>query len=92
MILTPPLGRFICMNLFNVRIYIVHSASLGHGLHPTWYYGHHTKVFASTHWLFQLIKIPIDHIFLSEDIQVNQVMAGSSGVSDHRLLISKIRV
>lgn len=70
----------------------LYSASLGHGLHPTWYYGHPTKVFASTHWLFQLIKIPIDHIFLSEDIQVDQVIAGPSGVSDHRSLISKIRV
>jgi endonuclease/exonuclease/phosphatase (EEP) superfamily protein YafD len=70
----------------------LYSAALGHGLHPTWYYGTHTKVFASTHWLFQFIKIPIDHIFLSKDIQVDQIIAGSSGVSDHRALIGKIRV
>jgi hypothetical protein len=70
----------------------LHNASLGHGLHPTWYYATYSKIFASTHWLFQLIKIPIDHIFLSDDIQVDQFVAGPSGVSDHRSLISKIRV
>lgn len=68
------------------------NASLGHGLQPTWYYATYTKFFASTHFLFQFIKIPIDHIFLSEDIQVDWVIAGPSGVSDHRPLISKIRV
>lgn len=70
----------------------LHSASLGYGLQPTWYYANYTKVFAPTHWLFQLIKIPIDHIFLSKDIQVDQITTGPSGVSDHCSLISKIRV
>lgn len=68
------------------------SATLGHGFHLTWYYATPTKAFSSTHWLFQLIKIPIDHIFVSQNMHVDRVTAAPPGVSDHRPLIAKIRV
>ncbi|MCA1995478.1 MAG: endonuclease/exonuclease/phosphatase family protein [Coleofasciculus sp. S288] len=68
------------------------SASLGHGLHLTWYYAKPTKAFSSTHWLFQLIKIPIDHIFVSQNVHVDRVTTAPPGVSDHRPLIVNIRV
>lgn len=68
------------------------SASLGRGIHPTWYYATPKKAFSSTHWLFQLIKIPIDHIFVSQNVRVDQVIAAPPGVSDHCPLIAKIRL
>ncbi len=68
------------------------SATLGHGFHLTWYYATPTKAFSSTHWLFQLIKIPLDHIFVSQNMHVDRVTAAPPGVSDHRPLIAKIRI
>jgi endonuclease/exonuclease/phosphatase (EEP) superfamily protein YafD len=68
------------------------SASQGYGLHPTWYYATPKTVVSSTHQLFRFIKIPIDHIFVSRNIEVNEITTGSAGVSDHRPLISRIRL
>ncbi|MBD2120398.1 endonuclease/exonuclease/phosphatase family protein [Trichocoleus sp. FACHB-262] len=68
------------------------NASVGHGLHPTWYYATSGKATPSTHKFFQFIKIPLDHIFVSPSIRVDQVMTAPPGVSDHRPLIAKLRV
>jgi endonuclease/exonuclease/phosphatase (EEP) superfamily protein YafD len=60
------------------------NASQGHGIHLTWFYSN----FRSP---YQLIKIPIDHIFVSPNIPVSEITAGEPGVSDHRPVIAKIR-
>ena len=67
------------------------SASLGHGIHSTWYYGKLAK-FSLKSWLFKLVKIPIDHIFISQSMRVNRVMTAPAGVSDHRPLIVELRL
>lgn len=68
------------------------SVTLGHGLNPTWFYN---DVGRSQGWLEclkQSLKIPIDHIFISKDVNVAQVITPSSGISDHRPLIAKLRL
>lgn len=65
------------------------SASLGYGIHPTWYYANLTKISSIKSWLFKLVKIPIDHILLSRDMRVDRVMTAPAGTSDHRPLIAE---
>jgi endonuclease/exonuclease/phosphatase (EEP) superfamily protein YafD len=68
------------------------NAAAGHGLYPTWYYATSDKATPSTHGLFQFIKIPLDHIFVSPAIRVDQVTTAPPSVSDHRPLVAKLRV
>jgi endonuclease/exonuclease/phosphatase (EEP) superfamily protein YafD len=68
------------------------NAAWGHGIHPTWYYATPTAPLFSRDWWFQWIKIPIDHIFISPTVRVEQIMAGPAGISDHRPLIVKLRL
>ena len=68
------------------------TVAAGHGLHPTWYYATSDKATPSTHGLFQFIKIPLDHIFVSPAIRVDQVTTAPPSVSDHRPLVAKLRV
>ncbi|MEO0827084.1 MAG: hypothetical protein AAFX95_22520 [Cyanobacteria bacterium J06639_16] len=37
-------------------------------------------------------KLPIDHIFTSQSISVDQVITPPPGVSDHRPVIAKLRM
>ncbi|MEM1254077.1 MAG: endonuclease/exonuclease/phosphatase family protein [Cyanobacteria bacterium P01_H01_bin.21] len=68
------------------------SASLGHGLNPTWFYNGVGRSLSRLESVKQVLKIPIDHIFVSQDISVDQVITPSSGVSDHRPVIAKVRM
>ncbi|MBE9099855.1 endonuclease/exonuclease/phosphatase family protein [Vacuolonema iberomarrocanum] len=68
------------------------SVNLGHGLNPTWFYNATERSLSTTERGLQFLKIPIDHIFVSPDISVDEVTAPSPGVSDHRPLIAKLRL
>jgi len=68
------------------------SVNLGHGLNPTWFYTDEARSLSHLdHWK-QALKIPIDHIFVSQNVRVDQVITLPSGVSDHRPVIAKLRV
>ena len=68
------------------------SVNLGHGINPTWFYN---EVGRSLHHLERVLlflKIPIDHIVVSPDISVDQVITPSSSVSDHRPVLARLRI
>jgi endonuclease/exonuclease/phosphatase (EEP) superfamily protein YafD len=68
------------------------SVNLGHGLNPTWFYADGARSLSHLdHWQ-QALKIPIDHIFVSKNVRVDQVITLPSGVSDHRPVMAKLRV
>ena len=68
------------------------SVNLGHGLNPTWFYNGVGRSLSPLEQVKQVLKIPIDHVFVSQDVSVDQVMTPSSGVSDHRPVIAKLRM
>ncbi|MGD1929533.1 MAG: endonuclease/exonuclease/phosphatase family protein [Leptolyngbyaceae cyanobacterium] len=68
------------------------SVNLGHGLNPTWFYNGARRSLSHLEQIKQAFKIPIDHIFVSQDIRVDQVITPSSGVSDHRPVIARLRI
>jgi endonuclease/exonuclease/phosphatase (EEP) superfamily protein YafD len=66
----------------------LHNTRLGFGILPTW-------IRPATHvkypfWLIPLINIPIDHIFVSQDIKVARTYIGNNGNSDHAPIISEL--
>ncbi|MEO1296764.1 MAG: endonuclease/exonuclease/phosphatase family protein [Cyanobacteria bacterium J06636_16] len=68
------------------------SVNLGHGLNPTWFYNGVGRSLSPLEQAKQVLKIPIDHVFVSQDVSVDQVITPSSGVSDHRPVIAKLRM
>ncbi|MBE7386224.1 MAG: endonuclease/exonuclease/phosphatase family protein [Leptolyngbya sp. SIO1E4] len=68
------------------------SVNLGHGINPTWFYNGVRRSLYPSEQLMQFLKIPIDHIFVSQNVSVDAVITPSSGVSDHRPVISKLRM
>lgn len=68
------------------------SVNLGHGLNPTWFYNGARRSLSPLEQLKQVLKIPIDHIFVSQDVSVDQVITPASGVSDHRPVLAKLRI
>ncbi|NJK64904.1 MAG: endonuclease/exonuclease/phosphatase family protein [Synechococcaceae cyanobacterium SM2_3_1] len=68
------------------------NATLGYGLHPTWCYGDPGNFFRPLEQFLRLLKIPIDHIFVSDHIIVDQVTTGPAGISDHRPLITHLQL
>ncbi len=68
------------------------NASLGHGIHPTWFYLDSTHFDSFIDFVLQLAKIPIDHIVVSPNIRVDRVTTVSTGISDHRPLIAELRI
>jgi endonuclease/exonuclease/phosphatase (EEP) superfamily protein YafD len=68
----------------------LHNTRLGFGILPTW-------IRASTHvefpsWLFPILNMPIDHIFVSKDLQVVRTYTGDNGNSDHAPIISELSI
>jgi endonuclease/exonuclease/phosphatase (EEP) superfamily protein YafD len=66
----------------------LHNTRLGFGIEPSW-------VEAATHvsypsWITTLVKIPIDHIFVSQDIKVSDCKTMKAANSDHRMLWSDL--
>ncbi|MEO1211047.1 MAG: endonuclease/exonuclease/phosphatase family protein [Cyanobacteria bacterium J06638_20] len=68
------------------------SANLGHGINPTWFYNDIGRSLSRLERVKQILKIPIDHVFVSQDVSVDQVVTPSAGVSDHRPVIAKLRL
>lgn len=68
------------------------SVNLGHGLNPTWFYNATGRSLSLREQILQVLKIPIDHIIVSQDISVDEVSALPAGVSDHRPLFAKLRL
>jgi endonuclease/exonuclease/phosphatase (EEP) superfamily protein YafD len=66
----------------------LHNTRLGFGIEPSW-------VEATTYapypaWLTPLIKIPIDYIFVSQDLKVANCKAIKAADADHRMLWSDL--
>ena len=68
------------------------SVNLGHGLNPTWFYNGAGRSLSPLEQVKQVFKIPIDHVFVSQDVSVDQVITPNSGVSDHRPVMAKLRM
>lgn len=68
------------------------SAKLGHGIHPTWFYSEAGRSLPPLDLVKQGLKIPLDHVFVSENVCVDQVTTATAGISDHRPIIAKLRV
>ena len=68
------------------------SVNLGHGLNPTWFYNSTGRSLGRLEQAKQPFKIPIDHIFVGQDVSVDHVITPSAGVSDHRPVIAKLRM
>lgn len=71
-----------------VRDTKLHNTRLGFGVEPSW-------IESATHvhypkWVTAAMKIPIDHIFISEDFQVSDCRTSKGGNSDHRMLWSDL--
>ncbi|MBM0744325.1 endonuclease/exonuclease/phosphatase family protein [Phormidium sp. CLA17] len=71
-----------------VRRTKLHNTRLGFGIEPSW-------IEAATHvryprWVTALVKLSIDHIFVSSDIQVVSCTTSKAANSDHRMLWSDL--
>ncbi|MEM1278598.1 MAG: endonuclease/exonuclease/phosphatase family protein [Cyanobacteria bacterium P01_H01_bin.152] len=66
--------------------------NLGHGLKPTWCYDGAGRSLSHLEQVKQMFKIPIEHIFVSQDVSVDQVITPASSVSDHRPAIARLRM
>ena len=66
----------------------LHNTKLGFGVEPSW-------IESATYvhlpaWIIGVIKLPIDHIFVSNDIKVVDCKTIKGGNSDHRMLLSDL--
>ena len=68
------------------------SVNDGHGINPTWFYDEVGRSLNRTEKALLFLKIPLDYIVVSRDISVDKVLTPSSGVSDHRPVISQLRL
>jgi endonuclease/exonuclease/phosphatase (EEP) superfamily protein YafD len=66
----------------------LHNTRLGFGIQPSWIES--TTYLAVPDWLTALIKLPIDHIFVSQDIRVSNCKTLKAANSDHRMLWSDL--
>jgi endonuclease/exonuclease/phosphatase (EEP) superfamily protein YafD len=66
----------------------LHNTRLGFGIEPSWIepasYVHYPK------WITTLVKIPIDHILVSQDLKVSDCQTVKAANSDHRILWSDL--
>ncbi len=67
-------------NLYNTR--------LGFGIQPSWV--ELTTYFDKPKWITNIIKIPIDHILVTNQIEVLDCQTIKAGNSDHRILWSDL--
>ncbi|MEM9119354.1 MAG: hypothetical protein AAGD09_15960 [Cyanobacteria bacterium P01_F01_bin.56] len=59
---------------------------------PTWCYDGAGRSLSHLAQVKQMFKIPIEHIFVSQDVSVDQVITPASSVSDHRPAIARLRM
>ena len=69
---------------------LLHDTRLGFGIEPSWIeaatYVHYPN------WVTTLVKIPIDHIFVSRDFKVVDTQTAKAANSDHRMLWSDLEI
>jgi endonuclease/exonuclease/phosphatase (EEP) superfamily protein YafD len=68
----------------------LHNTRMGFGILPTW-----TRSSACAelpNWLIPILNIPIDHIFVTRDLQVVRTYVGDNGNSDHAPIISELAI
>ncbi len=66
----------------------LHNTRLGFGIEPSWI--EPTTYIPLPAWVTALIKLPIDHIFVSQDIKVSDCQTLKAANSDHRMLWSDL--
>jgi endonuclease/exonuclease/phosphatase family metal-dependent hydrolase len=66
----------------------LHSTRLGFGIEPSWVEA--TTYASYPDWLTPFFKIPIDHIFVSQDLKVADCKAIKAADADHRMLWSDL--
>lgn len=66
----------------------LHNTRFGFGIEPSWIepatHVHHPN------WITALVKIPIDHIFVTSDFKVSDCQTRQAANSDHRMLWSDL--
>jgi endonuclease/exonuclease/phosphatase (EEP) superfamily protein YafD len=68
----------------------LHNTRLGFGILPTW--TRSSSCAELPNWLIPLLNIPIDHIFVSKDLQVVRTYTGENGNSDHAPIIAELAI
>jgi endonuclease/exonuclease/phosphatase (EEP) superfamily protein YafD len=66
----------------------LHNTRMGFGILPTW--ARATSYGDLPNWLIPILNIPIDHIFITPDLQVLRTYVGDNGNSDHAPIISEL--
>jgi endonuclease/exonuclease/phosphatase (EEP) superfamily protein YafD len=60
------------------------------GILPTW--TRSSTCAELPNWLIPILNIPIDHIFVTRDLQVVRTYVGDNGNSDHAPIISELAI
>jgi endonuclease/exonuclease/phosphatase (EEP) superfamily protein YafD len=68
----------------------LHETRMGFGILPTW--ARPTADGDLPNWLIPILNIPIDHIFVTRDLQVVRTYLGDNGNSDHAPIISELAI
>jgi endonuclease/exonuclease/phosphatase (EEP) superfamily protein YafD len=68
----------------------LHNTRLGFGILPTW--TRSSSCAELPNWLIPILNIPIDHIFVTRDLQVVRTYVGDNGNSDHAPIISELAI
>jgi endonuclease/exonuclease/phosphatase (EEP) superfamily protein YafD len=68
----------------------LHNTRLGFGVEPSWI--EPTTYVRLPSWIVAAIKIPIDHIFVSNDIRVANCKTLRAANADHRMLLSDLAI
>jgi endonuclease/exonuclease/phosphatase (EEP) superfamily protein YafD len=68
----------------------LHNTRMGFGILPTW--TRSSTCAELPNWLIPILNIPIDHIFVSKDLQVVRTYTGEHGNSDHAPIITELSI
>jgi endonuclease/exonuclease/phosphatase (EEP) superfamily protein YafD len=68
----------------------LHNTRLGFGILPTW--TRSSSCAELPNWLIPILNIPIDHIFVTRDLQVVRTYVGENGSSDHAPIIAELAI
>jgi endonuclease/exonuclease/phosphatase (EEP) superfamily protein YafD len=68
----------------------LYNTRMGFGILPTW--TRSSPCAELPNWLIPILNIPIDHIFVTRDLQVLRTYVGDNGNSDHAPIISELAI
>jgi endonuclease/exonuclease/phosphatase (EEP) superfamily protein YafD len=66
----------------------LHNTRLGFGIEPSWIEA--TSYIRHPRWITTLVKIPIDHILVSQQFKVSDCRTAAAANADHRMLWSDL--